>query len=193
MSSETPQHLLVWKNPRHRSPPMNKPNQNHLYHVQDPSQMGRPHYMQAYWPHSNSCSMVSSAKGRAQQEGNVSTSKNGWRSLWKISLLRQIHEKALTSDCPTWNSLVATAAQTTEDCRTTTAEEERETCKARAASIQHLTPTQKRPSCGRGFHAQIGLISHLQAHCNWCHDQPQNTDHRNEVKLQSNLIFEPST
>ena len=68
------------------------------------------------------------------------------------------------SDRPTWRNLIHSGAHAAEYNRTDAAEKKRETRKARFASNRQTTPILMCPTCGRGFHAKIGLISHLRTH-----------------------------
>ena len=66
----------------------------------------------------------------------------------------------LAADRPTWRNLIHSAAHVAEDNRTGTAGKARERRKARATSNQQTTLIQMCPTCGRGFHARMGLICH---------------------------------
>ena len=68
------------------------------------------------------------------------------------------------ADRPTWRGLIRKGAQEAEECRNKNAEQKRQMRKARAASATETTPTHFCPTCGRGFRARIGLISHLRTH-----------------------------
>ena len=67
----------------------------------------------------------------------------------------------LASDRPSWRHLVTKGANTAEERRSLQAEQKHGARKARANST---TPTHFCPTCGRGFLARIGLISHLRKH-----------------------------
>ena len=68
------------------------------------------------------------------------------------------------SDRPAWRSLINKGALHSEARRTEAAKEKRKTRKARAANAANIPPTHWCPTCGRGFHARIGLTSHLRTH-----------------------------
>ena len=68
------------------------------------------------------------------------------------------------SDRQTWRSLIHRGALHSEAQRSNAAEEKRRTRKARAENAADMPPTHWCPTCGRGFHARIGLISHLRTH-----------------------------
>jgi len=68
------------------------------------------------------------------------------------------------SDRSTWRSLIHKGALHSEEQRSHTAKEKRKTRKARAESAADSPPTHWCQTCGRGFHARIGLISHSRTH-----------------------------
>ena len=70
----------------------------------------------------------------------------------------------LAQDRPNWRRQIYAGAQTAENLRAAAAERKRFFRKARAVSTTNTAPTHTCPSCGRGFLAQIGLISHLRSH-----------------------------
>ena len=72
--------------------------------------------------------------------------------------------EALAADRPSWRSAINTGAKTAEERRTQSAEQKRRMRKARATSTNSTAPTHFCPTCGRGFLARIGLISHLRTH-----------------------------
>ena len=71
--------------------------------------------------------------------------------------------ESLAYDRPHWRHLITKGAKTAER-RSLQAEQKRAACKARAISTNSTTPTHFCPTCGRGFLARIGLISHLRTH-----------------------------
>ena len=70
----------------------------------------------------------------------------------------------LASDRPCWRNLINKGAITAEVHRTLQAEQKRAARKAKASSTASTTPTIYCSTCGRGFAARIGLISHLRSH-----------------------------
>ena len=72
--------------------------------------------------------------------------------------------ESLASDRPRWRHLITKGANTAEERRSLQAEQKRAARKARATSTNSTTPTHFCPTCGRGFLARIGLISHLRTH-----------------------------
>ncbi|KAL8568047.1 hypothetical protein ACOMHN_000271 [Nucella lapillus] len=71
---------------------------------------------------------------------------------------------SLASDRPPWRHLITKAAYTAEERRSRQAEQKRTTRKARATSTSTTAPNHFCATCGRGFFARIGLISHLRIH-----------------------------
>ena len=72
--------------------------------------------------------------------------------------------ESLASDRPSWRHLITKGAYTAEERRSRQAEQKRATRKARATSTSSTAPSHFCPTCGRGFFARIGLISHLRTH-----------------------------
>ncbi|KAL8572128.1 hypothetical protein ACOMHN_052925 [Nucella lapillus] len=72
--------------------------------------------------------------------------------------------ESLASDRPSWRHLITKGAYTAEERRSRQAEQKRATRKAKATSTTTTTPNHFCPTCGRGFFARIGLISHLRTH-----------------------------
>ena len=72
--------------------------------------------------------------------------------------------ESLASDRPRWHHLITKGANTAEERRSLQAEQKRAARKARATSTNSTAPTHFCPTCGRGFFARIGLISHLRKH-----------------------------
>ena len=70
------------------------------------------------------------------------------------------------SDRPTWRGMVNKGALLSEERRTQAAKEKRATRKDRAANAADTAFTHWCPTCGRGFRARIGLVSHLRTHNN---------------------------
>ena len=68
------------------------------------------------------------------------------------------------SDRPAWRSLIYKGANHSEAMRSEVAKEKRRTRKERAANAANNPPTHWCQTCGRGFHARIGLISHSRTH-----------------------------
>ena len=68
------------------------------------------------------------------------------------------------SDRPAWRNLIHKGALHSEAQRSNAAKERRMTRKARAAIAEDMPPTHWCQTCGRGFHARIGLISHMRTH-----------------------------
>ena len=68
------------------------------------------------------------------------------------------------SDRSNWRCLMNKGALLSEARRTETAKEKRQTRKARAANAANIPPTHWCQTCGRGFHARIGLIGHSRTH-----------------------------
>ncbi|KAL1263554.1 hypothetical protein QQF64_006293 [Cirrhinus molitorella] len=69
----------------------------------------------------------------------------------------------LAQDRSTWRILINQDCQISES-RRTRAQEKQALCKARVANAVTMVPTRVCPTCGRTFHARIGLISHLRTH-----------------------------
>jgi len=67
-------------------------------------------------------------------------------------------------DKPSWRQLITKGAHAAEERRSRQADETRAVRKERAASTNSTAPTHFCPTCGRGFLARIGLISHLRTH-----------------------------
>ena len=72
--------------------------------------------------------------------------------------------ETLAADRPFWRSTIAKGAQIAEDQRLQHASQKRQMRKARAASLNVPPPSHFCSTCGRGFLARIGLISHLRTH-----------------------------
>ncbi|KAL9961518.1 hypothetical protein ACROYT_G030473 [Oculina patagonica] len=72
--------------------------------------------------------------------------------------------ESLASDRPSWRQCITKGAQAAEKRRSCQAEEKRAAHKGRAVSTNSTAPTHFCSTCGRGFLAQIGLISHLWTH-----------------------------
>ncbi|KAL9970161.1 hypothetical protein ACROYT_G022489 [Oculina patagonica] len=72
--------------------------------------------------------------------------------------------ESLASDRPSWRQCITKTAQAAEKRRSRQAEEKRAVRKGRAVSTISTAPTHFCSTCGRGFLAQIGLISHLRTH-----------------------------
>ncbi|XP_071508585.1 uncharacterized protein [Diadema antillarum] len=72
--------------------------------------------------------------------------------------------ETLAADRPSWRHAIAVGARRAEEQRVKQAEHKRQMRKARAANPSSVAPTHFCPTCGRGFLAQIGLISHLRTH-----------------------------
>jgi len=72
--------------------------------------------------------------------------------------------ESLASDRPSWRQLITKGAHAAEERRSRQADEKRAVRKERAASTNSTAPTHFCPTCGRGFLARIGLISHLRTH-----------------------------
>ena len=68
------------------------------------------------------------------------------------------------SDRTAWRGLIAKGARHSESRRTDSAKEKRRTRKARTQGTADTAPTHWCQTCGRGFYARIGLISHLWTH-----------------------------
>ena len=68
------------------------------------------------------------------------------------------------TDRPAWRNLISKGARLSEERRTETAKEKRKMRKMRAANAANTPPTHICKTCGRGFYARIGLISHLRTH-----------------------------
>ncbi len=64
-------------------------------------------------------------------------------------------------DRSTWRSMIHMGATHAEALWTTAAKEKRGT---RALNTVDMPPTHWCQTCGRGFHANIGIISHMRAH-----------------------------
>ncbi|KAL8613134.1 hypothetical protein ACOMHN_035074 [Nucella lapillus] len=93
----------------------------------------------------------------------------GQRKRFKTSRLKDFNIsteswESLASDRPTWRHHNTKGAYTAEERRSRQAEQKRATRKARATSTTTTTPNHFCPTCGRGFFARIGLISHLRTH-----------------------------
>ncbi|XP_072163207.1 uncharacterized protein [Diadema setosum] len=78
--------------------------------------------------------------------------------------LRRNSWETLAADRPSWRHAIAVGARRAEEQLVKQAEHKRQMRKARAANPNSLAPTHFCPTCGRGFIAQIGLISHLRTH-----------------------------
>ncbi|KAL8591773.1 hypothetical protein ACOMHN_032315 [Nucella lapillus] len=72
--------------------------------------------------------------------------------------------ESLAYDRPSWRQLITKGAYTAEERRSRQADQKRATRKARATSTSTTAPNHFCPTCGRGFFARIGLISHLRTH-----------------------------
>ena len=72
--------------------------------------------------------------------------------------------ESLASGRPRWRHLITKGANTAEERSSLQAEQKRAASKVRATSTNSTTPTYFCPTCGRGFLARIGLISHLRKH-----------------------------
>ena len=72
--------------------------------------------------------------------------------------------ETLAADRVTWRSSIHAGAKLAEEAKIKTAEKKRELRKTRAASVTDAAFSHTCPTCGRGFRAQIGLISHLRTH-----------------------------
>ena len=72
-------------------------------------------------------------------------------------------------DRPHWRHLVCTGSKTSEQSRVAAAREKSATRKVRSASTSSTSTAvtdYKCSTCGRYFHAQISLVSHLRTHRN---------------------------
>ena len=72
--------------------------------------------------------------------------------------------ETLAADRSTWRSHITQGAKRAEEARVQTAERRRELRKAKASDVTETPPTHSCSTCGRGFRARIGLISHLRTH-----------------------------
>ena len=68
------------------------------------------------------------------------------------------------SDRPTWQNLIHKGTIHTENKPSNAAKDNAEHAKARAEYLANMPPSHWCPTCGRGFHARIGLTSHLWIH-----------------------------
>uniref|UniRef100_A0A8C7WPE7 Reverse transcriptase domain-containing protein n=1 Tax=Oryzias sinensis TaxID=183150 RepID=A0A8C7WPE7_9TELE len=68
------------------------------------------------------------------------------------------------SDRPTWRNLIHKGAIYSENKRSNAAKEKRQKRKALADQPTNTTPSHWCSTCGRGFLARIGLISHMRTH-----------------------------
>ena len=68
------------------------------------------------------------------------------------------------SDRPGWRNMIHKGALHSEAQRSNAAKEKRRARKARAENSINTPPILQCQTCGRGFHARIGLISHQQTH-----------------------------
>ena len=68
------------------------------------------------------------------------------------------------SDRAAWRSKIYQGALHSEEQRSTTAKAKRKGRKARAENNRDTPPNHWCQTCGRGFHARIGLISHQRTH-----------------------------
>lgn len=68
------------------------------------------------------------------------------------------------SDRPAWRSMIHKGALHSEVQRSNAAKEKRRPRKARAENSINTPPTPWFQTCGRGFYARIGLISHQRTH-----------------------------
>ena len=68
------------------------------------------------------------------------------------------------SNRPDWRSMIHKGALHSEAQRSSAAEEKRRARKARAKNSTNTPHTLWCRTCGRGFHARIGLISHQRTH-----------------------------
>jgi exonuclease III len=68
------------------------------------------------------------------------------------------------SDRPAWRTLINKGACHSEARRMETTKEKRKTRKERAANAANIPPTHWCQTCGKGFHARIGLIGHSRTH-----------------------------
>ena len=96
----------------------------------------------------------------------------GQRKRYKDSLKAYLKDFSIDSttwenaanDRPTWRSLIQKGALQSETQRSNAAKEKHMTRKARAAYLAQTPYTHWCETCGRGFHARIGLISHRRTH-----------------------------
>ncbi len=72
--------------------------------------------------------------------------------------------ESLSSDRHSWRQLITKGAHAAEERSSLQAEEKQAVRKERAASTNSIAPTHFCPTCGRGFLARIGIISHLRTH-----------------------------
>ena len=68
------------------------------------------------------------------------------------------------SDRPAWRSMIHKGALHSEAQRSNAAKEKRRARKARAENFTNTPHTLWCQTCGRGYHARIGLISHQRTH-----------------------------
>jgi len=72
--------------------------------------------------------------------------------------------ESAASDRLAWQSMIHRGALRSEFQRSNTAKEKRQTRKARADNAVNTPLTYRCQTCGRDFHARIGLMSHLRTH-----------------------------
>ena len=72
--------------------------------------------------------------------------------------------ESLAVERSSWRSALASGALTAEQQRQQHAEQKRQLRKSRSQNRNLVAFTHTCPTCGRGFHAQIGLTSHLRTH-----------------------------
>ena len=103
-------------------------------------------------------------KGKRTVGGQRKRFKDGLKvSLQDFNISTESWE-TLAANRPAWRGIIKKGAQSAEEHRTKRAEKKRQIRKARAASATYSAPSHLCPTCGRGFHARIGLISHLRTH-----------------------------
>ncbi len=88
---------------------------------------------------------------------------HGWRKVYLKNF--NINTTTWGNDKPTWHSLIHKGATNAEAVRIIVAEEIHGTWKSRALNAAVIPPTHWCQTLGRGFHAHIGLISHMRKHC----------------------------
>ncbi|KAK3885559.1 hypothetical protein Pcinc_008347 [Petrolisthes cinctipes] len=103
-------------------------------------------------------------QGKRSVGGQRKRFKDSLKTSLKDFSIRTGSWETLATDHLTWRSHIQQGAKRAEEERTKKAEKKNELRKARAASVTDTAPTHMCPTCGRGFHTRISLISHLRTH-----------------------------
>lgn len=105
--------------------------------------------------------------GKRSVDGQKKRFKNTLKAFLKSFVTDTALWEKLAGNRLHWRKLISKGYLSTEERRTTEAKQKRELRKSRVASTSSTSasdPSLVCPTCGKSFHARIGLISHLRTH-----------------------------